>query len=138
MTITELSIKRPVLIIVLFSFLTLLGLMGFSQLRYELLPKMDIPTVSISTKYSGASASEVESSVTKKIEDAVSGVDKIDSIVSTSQEGYSTVTISFTQEAKIDIALQDVQRKINQILSTLPDNITTPSVSKVSLDDMPI
>jgi HAE1 family hydrophobic/amphiphilic exporter-1 len=138
MTITELSIKRPVLIIVLFAFLTLLGVMGFSQLRYELLPKMDIPTVSVGTTYPGASASEVETSVTKKIEDAVSGVDKVDSIVSTSQEGYSSLTISFTQEAKIDIALQDVQRKINQILSTLPDDIDTPSVSKVSLDDMPI
>jgi HAE1 family hydrophobic/amphiphilic exporter-1 len=138
MTITELSIKRPVLVIVLFSFLTLLGVMGYSQLRYELLPKMDIPTVSVSTVYKGASATEVESSVTKKIEDAVSGVDKIDSVVSSSQEGYSSVTISFTQEAKIDVALQDVQRKINEILATLPDAVETPSVSKVSLDDMPI
>ncbi len=107
-------------------------------MKYELLPKLDIPTVTVTTQYPGASATEVETSVTKKIEDAISGVDKIDSVVSTSQEGYSALTISFTQEAKIDTALQDVQRKVNQILPNLPDGIKSPAISKVSLDDMPI
>ncbi|TCL71596.1 HAE1 family hydrophobic/amphiphilic exporter-1 [Hydrogenispora ethanolica] len=138
MTITELSIKRPILIIVIFLALTLLGVVGYSQLKYELFPNINIPTVSITTQYDGASASAVESLVTKKIEDAVSGVDKIDTITSTSQEGVSQVTVSFKQDANIDFALQDVQRKVNQILSALPDDVTSPSVSKVSLDDMPI
>ncbi|HBF37821.1 MAG TPA: acriflavin resistance protein, partial [Firmicutes bacterium] len=70
--------------------------------------------------------------------DAVSSVEKIDTITSTSQEGLSTVTIQFTQDADIDVALQDVQRKVNGILSSLPDNIETPAVSKMSMEDMPV
>ncbi len=138
MTITELSIKRPILIIVLFSALSLLGVFAYLQLQYELVPKMDIPVVTVNTQYPGASANEVETSVTKKIEDAVAGVDKIDEVVSTSQEGVSIVTINFLQEANIDTALQDVQRKVNQILPDFPDDVKSPAISKVSLDDMPI
>lgn len=138
MTITELSIKRPILIIVLFAALTLLGVFGYCQMKYELIPKLDIPVVTVTTEYAGASATEVETSVTKQIEDAISGVDKIDSVISSSQEGYSSVTIQFLQSANIDNAMQDVQRKVNQILSDLPDGISTPTVTKVSLDDMPI
>ena len=138
MTITELSIKRPILIIVIFMALTLLGVVGYNQLKYELFPNINIPTVNITTNYDGASASAVESTVTKRIEDAVSGLDKVDTITSTSQEGVSQVTITFTQDANIDFALQDAQRKVSQILSALPDGVDTPSVSKVSLDDMPI
>jgi HAE1 family hydrophobic/amphiphilic exporter-1 len=138
MTITELAIKRPVLIIVLFTTLALLGIFGYSQMQYELIPKLDIPVVTINTQYPGASAQEVESSVTKKIEDAVSGLDKIDSVVATSMENVSTVTINFTQEANIDFALQDAQRKVNQIIANLPSGVKTPALSKVSLDDMPV
>lgn len=138
MTITELAIKRPILIIVLFTALGLLGLVGYSQLKYESFPKIDIPVVTIQTIYPGASANEIESSITKKIEDAVSGVDKVDYIVSTSAEGLSQVTIAFLQSANTDISLQDTQRKVNQILADLPSGAKTPSLSKVSLDDMPI
>ncbi len=138
MTITELAIKRPVLIIVLFTTLAILGIFGYSQMQYELIPKLDIPVVNVNTQYPGASAQEVESSVTKKIEDAISGLDKVDSVVATSQENVSSVTINFTQEANIDFALQDAQRKVNQIISTLPSGVKTPALSKVSLDDMPV
>ncbi len=138
MTITELAIKRPVLIIVIFAVLSLLGVFGYSQLKYESFPKMDIPVVTIQTTYPGASASEIESAVTKKIEDAVSGLDKVDTIVSTSAEGVSIITINFLQNANIDTALQDAQRKVNQILPDLPSGAKIPALSKVSLEDMPI
>jgi HAE1 family hydrophobic/amphiphilic exporter-1 len=138
MTITELAIKRPILIIVLFTALGLLGMVGYSQLKYESFPKIDIPVVTVQTIYPGASASEIESSITKKIEDAVSGVDKVDYMVSTSAEGLSQVTVCFLQSANIDTSLQDIQRKINQILADLPSEAKTPSLSKVSLDDLPI
>ena len=138
MTITELSIKRPILIIVIFIALTLLGGFGYYQLKYELFPDINIPVISISTDYDGASASVVESSVTEKIENAVSGLDKIDSITSNSREGNSRVSIQFTQEANIDIALQEAQRKVYQILKNLPDGVETPTLNKVSLDERPI
>lgn len=138
MTITELAIKRPIIIIVLFSALTLLGIFGYSQLKYDLLPGLNFPMVSISTSYPGASATEVAASVTKPIEDAVSGLDKVDTITSTSQEGRSRVQIQFTPDANIDFALQDAQRKVNGIIRSLPSGILTPALSKVSLDDRPI
>ncbi len=138
MTITELAIKRPIIIIVLFTALGLLGMIGYSQLNYEAFPKINIPVVTIQTVYVGASASEIESSVTKKIEDAVSGLDKVDNIVSTSAEGISQVTISFLQSADIDTSLQDTQRKVNQIIADLPSDAKTPALTKVSLDDMPV
>lgn len=138
MTITELSIKRPVLIIVVFTALTLLGYFGYRQLKYEMMPNVNVPVVTIMTIYPGASANQVESAITKKIEDAVSGMDKVDSIVSTSAEGYSLTVINLTAEANVDFALQDAQRKINQILPQLPSGAKVPSLSKVSFDDFPI
>ncbi len=138
MTLTELAIKRPSFIIVIFIALTLLGIFGYTQLRYELLPNINIPVISIVTTYPGASASEIESSVTKKIEDAVSTIDKVDGIYSTSQEGASIVTIEFKQDVNIDFALQDAQRKVNQIVATLPSEAKTPSIQKISMDDQPV
>jgi HAE1 family hydrophobic/amphiphilic exporter-1 len=83
MTITELSIKRPTLIVVIFAALGVLGLYSFSQLNYELLPKITPPVITIATVYPGASPYEVETSVTKPIEDAISTLDEIDNVNST-------------------------------------------------------
>lgn len=113
MTITELSIKRPTLIVVIFTVLAVLGIFSFQQLKYELLPKMSIPWVTVITVYPGASPQEVETAVTKVVEDAVSGVDKINTVYGTSMEGVSIVSMEFSLTADINTALQDVQRKVN-------------------------
>lgn len=138
MTITELAIKRPILIIVLFSILTILGIFGYTHLKFDLFPDMNVPMVSISTSYPGASAADVATAVTKRIEDAVSGLDKVDTITSSSMEGRSRVSIQFNTGANIDFALQETQRKVNRILRSLPYGVDTPILSKVSLDDRPI
>ncbi len=138
MTITELSIKRPTLIVIIFSALTVLGIYSYLQLNYELLPKITPPVITISTIYPGASPNEVETSVTKPIEDAISSIDGIESVNSTSFEGVSFVFIQFTQSTDVDIALQNSQRKINQILAALPDDAKTPTLSKFALDEIPI
>ncbi len=91
MSLTELAIKRPSFIIVIFLALGVLGVFGYTQLSYELLPKINVPVVTVITVYPGAAPSEVENSVTRPIEDAVSGVDKIESVKSTSFEGQSVV-----------------------------------------------
>jgi HAE1 family hydrophobic/amphiphilic exporter-1 len=137
-TITELAIKRPILIIVLFSVLTILGVFGYTHLKFDLFPDMNVPMVSISTSYPGASAADVATAVTKRIEDAVSGLDKVDTITSSSQEGRSRVSIQFNSNANIDFALQETQRKVNRILRSLPYGVDTPILSKISLDDRPI
>ncbi|MHB8337097.1 MAG: efflux RND transporter permease subunit [Ignavibacteriaceae bacterium] len=138
MTITELSIKRPSLVVVVFAALALLGIYSYTQLNYELLPKISPPIITIETIYPGASPNEVENSVTKPIEDAVSTLDQIDNINSTSQEGVSFVTIQFNQAADVDLELQTAQRKVNEILNTFPVDVKTPSISKFALDEVPI
>jgi HAE1 family hydrophobic/amphiphilic exporter-1 len=138
MTLTELSIKRPTLVVVLFTVLGVLGIFSYSMLKYELLPKMSSPFVTVATVYPGASPNEVETSITKPIEDAVSGIDKISTIRSTSQEGVSFVMIEFLQSASVDVALQDAQRKVNEMLNRLPVGAKTPTLSKFALDEMPV
>jgi len=138
MSIIDVSIKRPLLIIVIFTVLTLLGAVSYSLLNINLTPKMDIPVLNVSTVYPGAAASEVENSVTKKIEDALSTLENLKSIRSISQEGASSVTIELNSNANSTIAAQDAQRKINAILYTLPTEIKSPSINKFSLDDLPI
>lgn len=138
MTLTELAIKRPSFVVVIFSVLGVLGIFSFTQLKYELLPKMSVPVVTIMTAYPGASPTEVENTVTKPIEDAVSGIDKISRVNSSSMENLSMVTIEFTQAANVDLAIQDAQRRVNQILPTLPADIKSPVLSKIALDEIPV
>jgi hydrophobe/amphiphile efflux-1 (HAE1) family protein len=137
MTITELSIKRPILIIVLFTVLGFLGIFSYGQLSYELLPKITSPFVTVITLYPGASPSEVENAVTKRIEESVSGVGKLKRVFSTSSENVSTVFVEFVQSANADLATQDVQRKINE-LGDLPLGVKRPMVLKFQLDEIPV
>jgi len=138
MKITEISIKRPSLIIVLFIILTLGGIFSYSQLGYELIPKFDINVITIQTVYPGASPSEVENTVTKKIEDAVASLEKIKKLESTSLENVSIVMITLNDGADVNFLLTDAQRKINSVLNDLPDDVEAPSLNKFSLDDVAI
>lgn len=138
MNITQLSIKRPILAIIVWCAMLTLGIIGYASLGYEMIPKMSVPTVSITTIYPGASPNEVETSVTKKIEDAVSGIDKVTFVRSTSMEGVSAVMVEFEPTANIDLALQDVQRKVREVEYLLPAEAKTPTMSKIALDEQPI
>ncbi len=138
MSITEISIKRPALVIVIFTVLGILGTISYSKLNYNLLPKFDAPVLTIISIYPGAAAGEVESSVTKKIEDAVSSLENLDKLQSVSQEGVSMVTVLLRQNANVDQALQDAQRKINSIMADLPDDVDSPVINKFSSDDIPV
>lgn len=138
MKIAEISIKRPTLIIVLFIILTLGGLFSYSNLSYELIPKFEINVVTISTVYPGASPGEVENTVTKKIEDAVSSLELVKKVESKSYESLSVVMVTLQPEADADYSLNDAQRKINAIEKDLPEDVDPPSLSKFSLSDLPI
>ncbi|WPQ62031.1 efflux RND transporter permease subunit [Chitinophaga sancti] len=138
MTLTEIAIKRPSLIIVIFTVLILGGIFCYTKLSYELLPDMSQPTLNIMTQYPGASPVNVEQTVTKKIEDVLSGVDDIKSVSSQSLESNSIITAEFNTGVDIDSKQQDVQRKINNIMSDLPDDVKQPSISKVTPSDQPI
>lgn len=138
MKLAEISIKRPSLVIVLFTILTLAGIFSYSQLGYELIPKFETNVITISTVYPGASPSEVENTVTKKIEDAIASLENIKKIDSKSYESLSAVSVTLTSNANADIAMNDAQRKINAILGDLPDDADPPSLTKFSLSDLPI
>lgn len=138
MSLTSTSINRPTLIVVIFSVLGLLGLISYFSIGYELLPKMSRQVITVSTSYPGAAPSEVENSVTKKVEDAISSLEKLDNIRSQSLEGNSKVIVEFKADADIDQAMQDAQRKINAIAADLPEDAKDPVISKFSVDEAPI
>lgn len=138
MSITELAIKRPSLIVVIFAVLTFLGVISYFSLNYELLPKYSQPVLVIVTPYPGASPSEVENSVTKRVEDAISSLEDIDNIQSTSAEGNSVVVIIFRSTADMEKALDDATRKVANIEYLLPKDVRKPIISNFSMDDIPI
>lgn len=138
MTLTELSIKRPPLIIVLFLFLIILGIVSYQKMSYELLPDVTPPMVSVSVVYPGASPQEVETSITKKIEDAVNNLEKIKRVTSWSYESMGMIFIEFNRKAVASVALQEVQRKVNEVLAELPKEAKAPVVSKFSIRDIPV
>ena len=138
MKIAEISIKRPSIVIVLFTVLILGGLFSYTQLGYDLIPKFSMNVVSITTTYPGASPSEVENTVTREIEDAVSSMENIKKLEAKSFESLSVVTVTLNNDADVNYALNDAQRKINAILKDLPEDIDPPSLNKFSLSDLPI
>jgi HAE1 family hydrophobic/amphiphilic exporter-1 len=138
MKFVETIIKRPSLIIVLFAILTIGGLFSYRLLSYELLPEFSTPVITITTIYPGAAPSEVETEISKKIEDAVSGLDNLDDVKSNSFENASVLVVQFKAGTNIDLALQDAQREIDKMVSDLPDDAEQPSLSKISPSDQPI
>lgn len=138
MKISEISIKRPSIIIVLFIILTLGGIFSYSQMGYELVPKFEVNVITVQTLYPGAAPSEVETSVTKVIEDAVASLENVKKIESKSMESVSVVMITLNTGADVNFLLTDAQRKINAVVNELPDDVETPALSKFSLDDVAI
>lgn len=138
MSITEIAVKRPLLISVIFITLIIFGFLGYTQLSYNLLPKFEAPIISIQTIYKGASSEEVQNNVTKKIEDAVSSIEGVDIISSSSQENVSVVTVQLKQKTNASAAQTDAQRKINNIKNDLPDGVDEPIISKFSSSDIPV
>ncbi|MBS1486330.1 MAG: efflux RND transporter permease subunit [Bacteroidetes bacterium] len=138
MNITEISIKRPSLIIVLFSVFALLGIIGYKNLSYELMPDFNQPVVVIRTVYPGAEPNEVETSVSRKIEDALSNLEGVDFLVTKSLPNASIIIANLKYGTDLDKTMQDAQRYIDNIRKDLPKDILSPVMSKVSPNDLPI
>ncbi len=138
MNIAKIAVNRPTLVVVIFTVLIFLGLASYKSLNYELFPNFSSPVFTVVTAYPGASPAEVENSVTKKLEDAVTSVENLDNIRSFSQEGVSIMVVTLKQKANIDVAIQDAQRRVNSAKSLLPVGALDPSVSKISITDLPV
>ena len=138
MNITGISIKRTTIPVVIFTILALAGIYSYTRLNVELIPNIDMPVNVVMTVYPGAAPSEVESSVTKPIEDAVSGMEGIDKLSSYSFENMSIVVIQLKDNMDADVSLQDCERKVNMIQSELPEDVDLPRFMKMDLNMMPI
>jgi HAE1 family hydrophobic/amphiphilic exporter-1 len=138
MNLTAISIRRPSLIIVLFAVIAFLGIASYRTLPIEMVPKFSPPMVTLVTIYPGASPSEVENSVGKPIEEAVSSLEGIDQIQVTSQENASFVVVELDPSVDIDKAVQEIQRKVNQIVPRFPREVRTPVINKFALDELPV
>lgn len=138
MSVTGIAIKRPLLLVVIFTILLFFGVWSYFGLNYNLLPRLEMPEVSVSTVYAGASAAETETMVTKKLEDAFSSVEGLEQISSTSEEGVSNIVLSFKSGTGIDKAERDVQRRADQVINELPDNAGKPRVSRINLEETPV
>ncbi|MEM7552168.1 MAG: efflux RND transporter permease subunit [Bacteroidota bacterium] len=138
MNLTELSIKRPVAVTVLYATLIALGSLSFFFLSYELVPRFTPPVIAVTTIYPGASPSEVEESVTIPMEDVLSSIGNSKSIRSISRENISIIRIDLKNDKNIDELLIDAQRKIASIRAQLPRDIKEPSISKFDVDAFPI
>ena len=138
MTLTELSIKRPSFIIVIFTILIGGGLLCYNQLSYELLPDFSPPILTVTTTYPGASPATVESQISKPLEDALSGLENISEVTAFSLDNASVVLLEFKASANIDASLEDAQRKVNNMLNKLPDGATNPVLAKIEPNASPV
>lgn len=138
MSLSELSIKKPVFAWMLMIAMILFGYLSFREMGVSQLPDVDFPTVNISVTYSGASPEVLESDVVDLIESTMMTVEGVESISSSIKRGSANVTIEFTLDRDIDQAINDVQTKLAQITRRLPKDIDAPTVSKTNPDDQPI
>ena len=131
-------VRRPVFASVIILMFVVVGIAGYFNLSVDRFPKVDVPTITVTTTLEGASAKEMESEITDRVEEAVNTISGIDDLSSTSSEGVSTVKISFGLEKDIDIAAQEVRDRVNRILGELPNDIEQPKVEKMDPDSAPI
>ena len=132
------SIKKPVPTIVLFLVLTLIGWMSFTQLGIDSNPNIDIPAVSVTVTQPGAGPEELETQVTKKVEDAIAGLGNIDNLISTVNDGVSSTVVNFVLGTDSDRATNDVRNAIAQIRQNLPQDINEPIVQRLEFAGGPI
>jgi len=133
MFLSNISIKRPVMISMFMVALLLFGMMAFLKLPLNLMPDVKFPVLTIQTVYPGASPDQIESLITQKIEDEISSISQLDSITSYSLNSVSMIVVQFDLDKDVDVANQEVKSKLDNIAGILPDNANTPVLSKVDL-----
>jgi HAE1 family hydrophobic/amphiphilic exporter-1 len=138
MTLSALCIRRPVFTTMLCALPIVLGVVSYQRLGVDLQPKLDLPFVFITTTLRGASVEEVETQVTRPVEEAVNTIQGIDELRSVTTEGVSRVFIRFVLEKNPDVAAQEVQNKVNAMVAQLPPGTTLPVIDKLDEDSAPV
>lgn len=138
MSISDLSVNRPVLASVFSLLIVLVGLISFTRLPIREYPDIDAPIVTVTTVYPGANAEVIESELTNIIEEELTSISGIKSLISNSRDQVSSVVVEFELSKNIDTAAQDVREKVSRIASKLPDNANDPQIAKAEADASPI
>ncbi|OQA88976.1 MAG: Multidrug efflux pump subunit AcrB [Lentisphaerae bacterium ADurb.Bin242] len=138
MSICSTSVVRPVLSVVLMLLVIVFGLIGLKRMPVREFPDIDVPMISITTTYEGASASVVETKITQIIEGTVAGIEGLDSIESQSRDGRSRITLEFSVSRDIDAAANDVRDRVSRILYKLPDESDSPVIAKYDSSNSPV
>jgi HAE1 family hydrophobic/amphiphilic exporter-1 len=136
--LAEICVKRPVFATMLILSMVVVGAFSFFSLGLDLFPKIDFPTITVTTVNPGSSPVEIETEITQKIEEAVNTISGIDELRSTSVEGVSQVFVQFVLEKNVNIAAQEVENKVNTVLSDLPETAEKPFVQKLDTDAAPV
>jgi multidrug efflux pump len=138
MSLSHISIQRPVLAIVMSIAIVLFGAIGFLFLGVREYPSVDPPVVTVTTNYTGANAEVIISQITEPLEDAINGIAGVRSISSTSSDGRSTITVEFNLEIDLEAAANDVRDKVAQAIRRLPPDADPPIVAKADANASPI
>jgi multidrug efflux pump subunit AcrB len=136
--LAALCVRRPIFATVIVLSLVVVGWFAYLQLGVDRFPKVDIPTITITTRLVGAAPEEIETDITDKIEEAVNTISGIDQLQSISSEGTSQVIVTFVLEKDLDVAAQEVRDKVNTILRDLPKDADPPIIQKIDPDAIPV
>ena len=138
MNLPDFSVRRPIFTTMVTLAIVIIGIVSLNRLRIDMLPDIELPTLSISTSYEGASPEVMERLITQIIEEIVATVPGVEDITSTSSEGSSRVRVSFVWGTDIDIAALDVQSKLEDEINELPDDIVRPRIRKFDISSFPV
>ncbi len=138
MRFADVFIRRPVFATMLIASMVVLGLFSYGSLGLDLFPNIDFPIVTITTTLKGASVEEMETGVTKVLEEAINTIDGIDELRSTTREGVSQIVVQFVLEKSRDVAAQDVRDKVSTVLVQLPVGTDPPVIDKFDVDAVPV
>src|SRR5579871_2536349 len=138
MWFTRLAISRPILIWMALAAIAVLGLQAYSRLPAELNPRVDIPTLTVTTIYPGAGPAEIESQLSKPLEDAVGTVPGVRDVFSSSQANISIISMDYQVGTDLDVAAADVRSRVEAVRAQLPTAANAPVVAKLDINALPI
>ncbi len=138
MSIYRKAVNNPVTTALVFIAMAIFGIFSLIKISLDRFPKFDANVVMVMSSYPGASAEDIETNLTKVLENSLNGVSDLKNLTSTSKENISLITLEFVEGVDIDVATNDVRDKLDMVNSVLPDGVTLPIIFKFSADDMPI
>ncbi len=138
MSIYKSSVNKPITVIMLFVGVMVIGIYSLMKMPVDLYPEIEPPIISVMTTYPGANAADVETNITKNLEDALNSIDNLDQITSTSTDNLSVVMLQFKWESNLDEAANDIRNVIDQVIDVLPEGVDRPTIFKFSTNMMPI